>query len=257
MEKDLLELNMQDITVYKGMVEFSQYEQLKAQALELAEMMATVEINDETIKESKKLLAAVNKKVKELEDRRITIKKFVLEPYTAFETQVKEIVGIVKEADEYLRQQVRQMEEMERSEKESILKSIFVKRKEMYSLADLLKFNDFLQPKHLNKTVTIDAVEKEMVEFLEATEKAYSVLNNMPDPLDHIYAYMETFDVAEAIGKVQKQKQHRERIQHIQKGMDNPPTTMKTFTVFDQKDFLLVEMYMKNNKIKFTVKDEF
>lgn len=41
----------------------------------------------------------------------------MLEPYNEFEKQVKEIVSIVKTADEMVRQQVTQMEEEEREDK--------------------------------------------------------------------------------------------------------------------------------------------
>lgn len=256
MENELLNLNMEEIVVQQGTVEFNLYENLKGQALELAENIKTVEVNDENIKDSKKLLAAVNKRLKELEDRRIKIKKIMLEPYNVFESQVKEIVGIVREADDTLRQQVRDMEEEERHAKREQLEEIFDKRKDLYTLGDLLRFDDFLLPKHLNKTQSIEATEKEMVEFLERTEKDVKVLQRMPDVQAHLNAYLEFFDLALAMTKVESEKERREQLEASKAISKNETKTVtKTFTVYDEKDFLLVEMYMKNNRIKFTVKD--
>ena len=64
---------------------------VKQQALQLAENLQSVEVNEDNLKQSKKLLAAVNRRKKELDDERIRIKKVMLEPYQEFEEQVKEI----------------------------------------------------------------------------------------------------------------------------------------------------------------------
>ena len=98
MQHDLM-LNMQEIQVKQGSVLFSDYEEIKEQAHKLAKHIEAFEVNESNLKESKKLLAAVNKKCKQLEDARIKIKKMMLEPYQDFENQVKEIVLIVKDAD--------------------------------------------------------------------------------------------------------------------------------------------------------------
>lgn len=244
------------IIVCQGSIEFLEFEQLKKQAQKLAEHIKTVEVTEETAKQSKKLLAVVNNRIKDLEGQRISIKKNMLEPYQLFENQLKEIVSIVKEADSVVREQIRELEEMERKQKQEALEEIFEKRKGMYRLGDLISFEHFLQPKHLNKTQSIDATEKEMVAFLERTEKDVEVLQRLPDVQSHIDAYIQTFDLAETMVRIQSEKERRDRIQRSQL-VSNRETSkiVKTFTVYDEKDFLLVEMYMKNNQIKFTVKD--
>ena len=88
-----------------GKISFNAYENIKNKALKLSENLKTVEVSEENIKESKKLIAEVNKDVKKLEDYRIKVKKEMSKPYNDFEIQVKEIVKIVKEADEYVRSQ--------------------------------------------------------------------------------------------------------------------------------------------------------
>ena len=70
-----LKLDVQQIVVVQGSIEFNEYEQIKMQAVSLAEEIAAVEVNEDNIKTSKKLLAAINKDLKKLEDNRINIKK--------------------------------------------------------------------------------------------------------------------------------------------------------------------------------------
>ena len=103
MENELLKVDIEGIQIVQGLVNFNDYQRIKKEAEALAEQIKTVEVNEENVKASKKLLAVVNKRLKELEDTRIGIKKSMLEPYQLFEEQVKEIVGIVKEADAEVR----------------------------------------------------------------------------------------------------------------------------------------------------------
>ena len=205
MTNDQMTTAIQQIQVIQGSVVFGGYDELRRQATDLANNIRTVEVTEDNVKMSKKLLASVNKRLKELEDKRISIKKTMLEPYQEFEEQVKDIVGIVKDADGFVRDQVNELEALERDQKEATLNDLFMKRKQMYSFGDLLDFrSDFIKAKHLNKTTTIESVEKEMVIFLEQIEKDTKVIEKMDKSSDLLYAYMETFDLADAMTKVQK-----------------------------------------------------
>ena len=146
MENELLKVDIEGIQIVQGLVNFNDYQRIKKEAEALAEQIKTVEVNEENVKASKKLLAVVNKRLKELEDTRIGIKKTMLEPYQLFEEQVKEIVGIVKEADAEVREQVKLLEEFDRIEKEDAIKAIWDKRIIKYSLGSLIPFEDFASP---------------------------------------------------------------------------------------------------------------
>jgi hypothetical protein len=251
-----LTIKTEQIKVIQGSIDFPEYKNIKKQALQLAEDIKTVEVNDENLKQSKKLLAAVNKRCKELDDERIRIKKMMLEPYQDFEDQVKEIVNIVKDADATVRQQVKNLEEMERQEKKDALLDIFNQRKALYTLGDLIPFNDFLQPKHLNKTASIEKVEEEMVAFLERTEKDVKVLQKMPDLQAHVAAYLKSYDLADAMNQVQGENERRQQIEASKAAAKVKKEVQAfQFTIFSSKDKMLVEMFMKQNEIKFEMKE--
>ncbi|EGQ1206894.1 DUF1351 domain-containing protein, partial [Listeria monocytogenes] len=116
----LPKFNIESPVVTQGSILFPAYKKIKSDSLLLAQQIENIEVTEENVKQSKKLLAAVNKEVKNLESERILIKKEMLEPYNEFEKQVKEIVSIVKTADEMVRQQVTQMEEEEREDKKLV-----------------------------------------------------------------------------------------------------------------------------------------
>src|SRR5699024_12332068 len=66
-------------------------------------------------------------------DRRISIKKEMLQPYNTFESQVKDIVSIVKQADNVVRSQVKEIEERDREAKRQELEALFNKRSEEHT----------------------------------------------------------------------------------------------------------------------------
>ncbi|MGK9347623.1 DUF1351 domain-containing protein, partial [Melissococcus plutonius] len=79
-----------------GTIQFSAFDQIKQSATKLANHIEKVEVTEDNVKESKKLVATVSKQVKKLNDKRIKVKRQMLEPYNDFEKQVKEITDIVK-----------------------------------------------------------------------------------------------------------------------------------------------------------------
>lgn len=242
------------IEVQPGIVKFDGFEKLKQEALQLAEMIEQVEVTDENIQTSKKLLAAVNKRTKEIEDRRIAIKKEILEPYDKFEKQVKEIISIVKEANDVVRQQVRELEEREREEKRQKIKEIFDKRIKHYSFGDVFTFDHFITPKHLNKSVSIKSVEEQMVEWLEKKDQDMKVINSLHNKHDVLMEYLDTKDLSVAINIVNEREQRKREME--QKEREKKAETIKQSFIIrlsDEKDCKLVEMFMTQNNIDYTL----
>lgn len=258
MKENEMTTAIQNIHVVQGSVVFGAYEELKKQATHLAEQIRTVEVSDDNVKLSKKLLASVNKRVKELEDKRISIKKMMLEPYMNFEGQVKEIVQIVKDADSHVRDQVKHLEEQERDQKHYALQDIFDKRKTMYSFGGLLDFtNHFLQQKHLNKTVSIDAVEKEMVQFLEQHQKDLQLIEKM-DSSGVLYShYLNCLDLGSALTLWNEEKERQVQIERNLKVVKLQPTESEiaflvSVKVYNRKELNLLERILQENQFEYT-----
>lgn len=248
------ELVLQQIIVQQGSIVFSDFERIKLEAIELAEKINLVEVDDENIKQSKKMIAAVNNKIKELEARRITIKKAMLEPYNQFEAQVKEIVGIVKEAEDVVRQQVKQLEEMDRQQKQNELQQIFESRIRHYSFRNLFGFSDFLKPKHLNKTQSIEATEKEMVDFFKRLATDLKVIESLPNAEATLSAYIDTKDLAVAMTLIAQQEQRKRQIESSQ-ALNRNKQQEFVFAVFNDKDAKLIQLLMQQEKIQFEMRN--
>jgi hypothetical protein len=238
-----------NVNVVKGSIAFEGYEELKEMALQVAEYVNSVEVTEDNVKESKKLLAKVNKSIKELEDRRIAIKKEILEPYNDFEVQVKEIVGIVKEADTKVRDQVKELEELEREAKKAQIEEIWNLRANAYT-ATFLTFDDFLTPQHLNKTVTLKKVEEEMTDFLERVEKDLKTMMMLPNSKEVMIEYQNCLDLNDAIAIAEMRKESEKEARRILHESDSQVFIIQ---LNSEKDFLFAKSLLESNKIEYTL----
>lgn len=238
------------VKVTRGSIDFPEYELLKRQAIEVAEFVGNIEVSEENVKQAKKLLATVNKSVKSLEDRRISIKKEMLEPYNDFETQVKEIVKIVKDADTLVRNQVKELDEQERENKKVKINDIWNKRINHYDF-DFVDFEQFLTPSHLNKSTSLSKVEDEMVQWLEKINSDLEVIENLPNKKEVLQEYIENLDLTVSMLIVNERKEKENKVEEFYK---EEKENIYQFIIFNEKDAKLTEMLLKENDIKFEKK---
>lgn len=244
---DEIKINeINQIIVTKGNIKFPQYDELKEDAQKVYDYLSTVEVTEDTVKANKKLIAAVNKSIKTLEDERIRVKKELLEPYASFETQIKEIVGIVKEADTLVRDQIKDLEEIERDHKREDIEHLFNRRIKQYTFSEIFVFEDFLENRHLNKTVSIEAVEKELVEWLEKIQGDMTTIQIIPDSKEIMTEYVTCKDLNQAIKTVSDRKALNSKVGEVVADVE-----VFIYKIFDKKDSMIIEAFMNDTKIKF------
>lgn len=247
MTEELMRIDDSQIVYKPCDITFGGFDNLLEQSKKLAYEIENVEVNEENIKQSRKLLAAVNKRLKELDDKRISIKKEVLVPYNVFESQVKEIVNIVKEADNIVRVQVREMEEKERELKKQEIEKLFNKRISTFKYSELFTFYDFFKQSYLNKTTSMNRIELEMVGWFAKIENEVAVISTLPNSTKILAQYKQTKDLALSIQYVNE----REMIENVVKKVVEPMSNQFIITLTDEKDMKLVEMFMKEQQINY------
>lgn len=172
------------ILVSEGVFELVGYDDLEKQVESLGDYLKSVEVTPDNIGENKKLVAQVRKMTDALDRERIEFKKQYLKPVENLEGQVRKLTGIVKECEEVVRGQIRQIEEQERDEKEQRIHKIFTLRLRSYGNEELYPFSQFLQPKHLNKSYSLKKVEDDMVAWFEGRKRDIDLLENYADDKD-------------------------------------------------------------------------
>ena len=238
---------MPDVSYKPAVVSFPAFEAYRDTALKAADYIRSTEVTEETLPDAKKVLAEARKVTDKLRDSRTSIKKEILRDFTDFESQVKEIEGIVSEADSDLRTKVHALEDQERQAKKEEIHKIFDKRVPQYRISELLPdaFNAWWHEDLANKSSSMKTAETDMVDWLEAREKDIETLSAMDD--EYMVEYLGCLDLASAIQAVNLRNERR-------KAVSVPKDTEEVhavFTVFGEKDIALAEMIFKANHINY------
>lgn len=182
------------------------FEELKQEVTERANDYKSLVYTDDTIKDAKKDRAALNKFSKALEDKRKEVKKMMLEPYTQFESQVKELVAIIGDANMNIDSQVKEYEQRKREEKRQKVQEIY---DEVFGDSDLLSvitWDKAFKESYLNASVTLKSVRTEMTELLERVTNDLKIIDaDMGEyQFEMKEAYLKNFNMTEALSVKQQ-----------------------------------------------------
>lgn len=185
------------------------FEELKKEITEKAEMYGSLVYTDENIKEAKADRAKLNKFIKVLEDKRKDVKKMMLEPYTQFESQVKELVSIIGEANDNIASQVKAYTEKLREEKREKVKEIYDKAMSVEGaegIAEILTFDRVFKESFLNSSTTFKSIVNEIEDLRDRVRHDLEVIN--ADTREYQFemkqAYLKNLDMTEAISVKQQ-----------------------------------------------------
>ena len=106
-------------------------------------------------------------------------------------------------------------------------------------------FHRWLSPKHLNKTTTMKAVEKDMTEWIEKTYNEMQTALGMGR--EYLIAYGWKGDLAGAIEAVNTNREAEKRLN----GLDDDEETKETFIVYGRKDIDLTKMLLNEHNINY------
>ena len=239
-----------DVKYQVAKVTFDSFPEYKAKCLLIAEHIRNTEVTEDNLPEVKKELAAARKITDELNSRKVQIKKIILSDYTIFEGEVKELKGIIDEADGELRGKVNALEEQARDRKKEGIRQVFLKRIGQYQIGTLIPdaFDRWWHEDLANKSKSMKAVEADMVDWLEGPEKDITTLKGMDKEI--LVEYLDTMDLAAAIQTVNARNARRQAVEDAPDDIV-PEEQVAVFRVYGAKDITLAEMLLKNNNITY------
>lgn len=170
---------------------------------------------EDTVAEAKRDRANLNKLSKAIDTKRKELKAVYLAPYGAFETQAKELVGMIDQQSREIDAQVKAYDERRREEKLAKIQS------ELYTpmigdLAELVPYKKLHDPKWLNVTVSMGAVSEALAEKIERITAGLAALDKLDLPEDVAgdvkRVFLRSFDLAEAIAEKDRIMDERERM---------------------------------------------
>jgi hypothetical protein len=230
------------IIYHPAEVTFKDFETYLGQATEIAEYINSLTLTEDNVKEVKSTLAAARKVTDALDRKRIDLKKSLLGNFSDFEIQVKKLQSVIANAENDLRDKVREMEEMERAEKEEKIAGIWDLRYPSYQLSNYMKSIDaykrWFQPSFLNKSTSMKSIEENMVAWLEQRETDIKACMSMGDDA-YLTIYILKLDLPETIKAVNEQKATEAIIQNARSD------EMTTWEEPDEEDIVSAAFVVK------------
>ena len=185
-----------------------QFEELIARTMKQYE---GITYTDEQIKDAKNDRSTLNAMKKAISDRRIQVKKTVMEPYTQFETEVNEVVALIDKPIKMIDGQIKEYEERVKNEKRQALKAYF--EKIALDLEGVLTFDRVFDQRYLNSTVSINKAKKDIREKVERVNTDLNTLNGL-DVEYRMFArdvYVKTLDMSKAMAEISRLQELKKR----------------------------------------------
>lgn len=250
------ELNIvpESIEFRPGTLKLNNFDEILSSANRLADKVSGVVVTEDSVKENKKLRAAVNKSINSLQSEARRYKKELLKPYDEFDKQIKQISEVVTGANAIVDGQIKELEQAYRDNKQGELEKIYDQR--MKRTPDFtVPFTSFMDSHRslLNKSVSMNKAEETIAEFIHKITTDTNTLKILPySNLTLDFYFKNGCDLNLALAKSKEFKDILEGV----KGDPSDDNTISsdgvTFTVSKGKDSQLVEQYLKLNKIDYT-----
>lgn len=191
-------------------------EQFMERVASVTEQYEGLTYTDEQIKDAKSDRTELNAMKKEISDRRIQVKKAVMEPYTQFEKEVAEVVALIEKPIAMIDAQIKEYDERVKGEKKQSLKEYF--EEIAANLEGVLTFDRVFDQRYLNATVSLNKAKTDIKEKVERVWTDLNTLNSL-DAEYRMFArdvYVRTFDMSKAMAEISRlqelKKQEEERI---------------------------------------------
>lgn len=160
---------------------------------------------EDQIKEAKIDRARLNAMKKAISDRRIQVKKAVMEPYTKFEAEVSEVTALIDKPIAMIDGQIKEYEDRTKEEKKATLKKHF--EEIAADLEGILTFDRVFDQRYLNVSVSLN---KAKADIQEKVDRVHTDLKSLEGFCEEKYlniakdAYIRTLNVSDALAEVRR-----------------------------------------------------
>lgn len=177
------------------------HEELKAEIAQKMKEYKGLVFTEDTIRDAKKDRANLNKLKKAFEDERKRIKKLCMEPYTAFEQQVREVTALIDEPIRLIDVQIKEVEEQKKRQKHQDIKELF----NSVGFQSFVTLEQVFDSKWMNATVTLSSIEEQMKSRMFQIGNDVLAISKLPEfSFEAMKTYEDTLDLNRAIQEGQR-----------------------------------------------------
>lgn len=176
-------------------------EELEAAVREKVAVYQNVVYTEDNLKQAKADRAELNKLTEAIEERRKKVKSIIMEPYTNFESEVKEVLELIKEPAGLIDRQIKDFEDRQKEEKKNDIRAAY--DEVIGDLADVLPFEKVFESRYLNKTYKLSTAQADVKRKVERVRTDLETI----DSLDSKYklnakdVYIKTLNLSKALAE--------------------------------------------------------
>lgn len=196
------------------------HEELKAELSRQIEKYKNIVVTEETIKSSNADKANLNHLKTALENKRKEVKKQCLQPYEAFERNIKELTALIDEPITAIDSQLKEFEKIKKEQKQKEIETIYEENIGIFK--ELVPLEKIWNGKWLNVTYKLSDIETEIKEIYNNLESGLQIIEGFETEFQQEIKnkFFETLDIQRALQENERLKDLKEKQKKLQEQKD-------------------------------------
>lgn len=205
-------------------IDFVGYDDLMRDAQMLADAMRNTTVTEENVRENKKLLATVRKRIKAMDEERIKVKNTIMTPYDELNEKIIALKEVLAEGEQHIDSQVKELTYKQQAERTAQIEELFIKYQASYNAPLWLTFERFLAGNKslvTNKATSAKTIRASIIDYFEHFKSDYAELKKqVPVKQERsaiLLSYQRNgFNMNQAIADYREMIAERERLEKEQ-----------------------------------------
>ena len=197
-----------------GTIDFN-FEDLKDALTAELELYKNLVFTEDTKADAKKTVAELRKLKKQINDKRIEVKKLYMQPYTDFEAKVKELDKLINEPIAYISEQIDAFEQKRIEEKRELINEIYLELvSEREDIAGYVELNRVYDSKWENASTSKKTIQEAITSYLDSVDNDIAAIESMESEYEAkaLMRYKETGVLSEALLTIRQWEKQKEEI---------------------------------------------
>ena len=197
-----------------GTIDFN-FEDLKDALTAELELYKNLVFTEDTKADAKKTVAELRKLKKQINDKRIEVKKLYMQPYTDFEAKVKELDKLINEPIAYISEQIDAFEQKRSEEKRELINEIYLELvSEREDIAGYVELNRVYDSKWENASTSKKTIQEAITSYLDSVDNDIAAIESMESEYEAkaLMRYKETGVLSDALLTIRQWEKQKEEI---------------------------------------------
>lgn len=188
-------------------------DELEAAVKEKVAAHQNVVYTEDNLKQAKADRAELNKLTEAIEERRKKVKSIIMEPYTNFEAEVKEVLELIKEPVGMIDTQIKAFEDQQKEEKKKSIQESYDEA--IGDLAEVLPFERVFEARYLNKTYKLSTAQADVKKKVERVRTDLETIDSLESKykLNAKDVYIKTLDLSKALAENKRLSDLEEKLE--------------------------------------------